>query len=314
MSLLGVDGVACNRCLSAVERVAVSNSLIKLRANEASNNVGKALDDTVLLDVWGKVYGSSADYIIVQQVKLAQTIQKSYYWSNDGGVTFASLVSVDEWVSGRAPLINSTLTGNPSNKYRDPTKPKPLDGETDQGSEDEEEEDEEEEEETGSNDDQSDTDPAKQKKVKERKLLEIERLAFIVQSIDHDCSLVPQGLYVLQPTGDIAVNQAFKGLSALSCRKLESYCVFRGAERPHTLARIRKMGTQNIVDFLDQIVPQPNNLKDTWSVVSDESGLKVSVRSLVWPGFEFKAEACSTRFGGGYYGYGIKNQDLLFML
>jgi len=309
MSLLGVDGVACNRCLSAVERVAVRNSLIKLRANEASV-VGNL--ETVLFDVWGKVYGSSGDYIIVQQVKVAQTINKSYYWSNDGGITFASLVSVDEWVSARAPLINSTLTGNPSNKYRDPTKPKPLDGET-EGSEEDEEEVEEEDDETGS-DDQSDGDPSKQKKVKERKLLEIERLAFIVQSVDHDCSLVPQGLYYLQATGDIAVNQAFKGLSALEARKLESYCVFRSAERPHTLARIRKMGTQNIYDFLDQIVPQPNNLKDTWSVVSDESGLNVSVRSLVWPGFEFKAEACSTRLGGGYYGYGIKNQDLLFML
>ena len=53
----------------------------------------------------------------------------------------------------------------------------------------------------------------------------------------------------------------------------------------------------------------------SWSLHIDDSGLLILLRSLEWPGFEYRLQAGSTHaFDGAYFGTGEHNDDLLFML
>ncbi len=54
---------------------------------------------------------------------------------------------------------------------------------------------------------------------------------------------------------------------------------------------------------------------DAWVLHVSDSGLEVSLRSLLYPGFEYILEAgTSNGFGGSYFGLGDRNDDLLFMI
>jgi len=55
-------------------------------------------------------------------------------------------------------------------------------------------------------------------------------------------------------------------------------------------------------------------LAGVWSVQVGEGGEAVSLKSLAWPGYEFKSSVGSSEFSGGYHGHGLKNDDVIFML
>jgi radial spoke head protein 9 len=42
---------------------------------------------------------------------------------------------------------------------------------------------------------------------------ELERLSFVVNTVDHQCSLVPVGAYKITPTQEVFPNDGFKGLT-----------------------------------------------------------------------------------------------------
>jgi radial spoke head protein 9 len=64
--------------------------------------------------------------------------------------------------------------------------------------------------------------------------------------------------------------------------------------------------------FLDDITSDLP--KGCWSLVSDCSGGVVTIRSLLWPGYYAFHRVHTPVFGAAYVGYGIRNQDLPFML
>lgn len=151
-----------------------------------------------------------------------------------------------------------------------------------------------------------------QKKPKERKLNELERLASSVQTIDDATCIVPKGSSYLTPTSEIVKNAAFPGLPADAAKSLDSYLLFRNPTNPSTLACIRKDGATNNFGYLDQVGDgEPSGV---WVVQSDASGLNVSLRSLQYPGYEFNIKAGSSVCGGLYFGNGLKNNDVLFMI
>jgi hypothetical protein len=51
-----------------------------------------------------------------------------------------------------------------------------------------------------------------------------------------------------------------------------------------------------------------------WSIQTNPSGLNVAIRSFAYPGYEFKAEANSKSYSSAYFGTGLRNEDLAFML
>lgn len=49
-------------------------------------------------------------------------------------------------------------------------------------------------------------------KVKPKAFTELDRLAFVVHSIENDCAVVPVGAYKITPTHELRRNEGFKGI------------------------------------------------------------------------------------------------------
>lgn len=62
-------------------------------------------------------------------------------------------------------------------------------------------------------------------------ITELDRLSFVVHSIEYECQIVPVGSYKRTPVGDIHKNEAFRGLKADAAVQLCSYMHFRKAEQ-----------------------------------------------------------------------------------
>lgn len=281
--------------LNVSQRLATRNSLMKIKLNENHQDVV----------FWGKIMGKQRDYLIACATSVSETIKKSFYFSADNGLTFAKLPPVDDWVVERCVKTRGMFTGNPAQVLKDPLKIVKL-GEDGEPIEDEAEPEPEEENEGDENKEEKAADPSK------RKLNELERLSYSVECVDKDTCIVPRGQYFLTPTGEIAPNTSFKGLRSADASKLDSYLLFRDPMCNATFARIRKLGVNNNFDFLDAV--EQDKPKGLWSLQTDESGSVVTLRSLVWTGFEFCLDLNTQTFQRGYYGYGCRNDDVLFMI
>jgi ATP-dependent helicase YprA (DUF1998 family) len=181
--------------------------------------------------------------------------------------------------------------------------------------EEEEEEAEEEEEDEESVEEQEEEENAEEKPIKQRKLLELERLAWVVREIDSETALAARGFIVQSATGVYSASAAFPGLRATELESLEHYLIVRPPRLPATLAAIRSAGVSANPHCLDSLsrVSEAEGVQPIWSVSVDESGAKAKVRSLKWLGYEFSISALEGNGSGAYFGAGQKNQDLLFM-
>ena len=65
-------------------------------------------------------------------------------------------------------------------------------------------------------------------------------------------------------------------------------------------------------DILDPIAS--DFPKGSWSIQTDSSGTVARIRSLLWPGYIAYHVAGTGSFGGAYFGTGLKNKDLAFMI
>jgi len=278
--------------LNTAQRLAVTNSLTKLKINEKLPTVA----------FWGKIFGVSNDYLIASSMLTAANgaIEKRYYFSTDSGVTFARLAAADEWVREKIRTVFNKIgsllfTGQPAFEYKDPTQPP---------------------EDPDAKDDA--TPPGSPKGApaavdpNKRKMNELERLSYTVETIDRATCVVPKGVWYLTPTSEISSNPQFKGLSAFDSKHLDNFVLCRRAEHPTTLARIRKSGLNNTTEFLDTLTDDAE--KGIWSLQTDPTGQVVTLRHLEWPGFEFSHTIGSTCYSRAYFGYGEKNTDVNFML
>lgn len=103
------------------------------------------------------------------------------------------------------------------------------------------------------------------------------------------------------------------GLSPSDAGQLSSYLLTRNTRSENTQRRIRQAGVANVVEFLDPLSEETP--KGAWVLRAESSGLQFAVRSLSWPGFELKITANDARgHVSAYYGTGLKNEDLLFVL
>jgi len=287
---VGADVSCGGQSLNIAQRLAVASALTKLKVNEKLTQV----------TFWGKITGVSNDYLIAASVAASTSVAKRFYFSADGGVTFARLTPADEWVRDKAKNVFSKVaallfTGNPAHEYRDPNAP-PED--PDQKS-------------------PAGTPPQSPKEPKpvdpsKRKMTELERLSYTVETIERATCVVPRGVWYLTPTGDIQTNPQFRGLTSFESKRLESFSLFRAPEHASTLARVRAQGLHNCIDFLDRIGDDTD--KGVWSLQTDESAQTVTLRHFEWPGFEFTHNIGSTACTRAYFGNGEKNADVNFML
>lgn len=118
---------------------------------------------------------------------------------------------------------------------------------------------------------------------------ELDRLAYVVRSIDQECASLPVGALKLTPTHQLRYNETFKGLSMTEAVKLQNYQHFKPAATEEKLDFICKKATARTIfvnffylargeavfayDFLD---PLTTDLpKGCWSIHTDSSKTEV---------------------------------------
>lgn len=140
---------------------------------------------------------------------------------------------------------------------------------------------------------------------------ELDRLSFVVNKIERDTHVIPQGAYKLTPIHEVRQNDLFQGLTKDDMVKIEMYQHFRSVETPDKkdqLARNEGILQTDVFDSLSSDRP-----KGAWSIRIKEGYIAV-LRSFLWPGYTFYHIGTTKEFWGAYFGDGIMNKDLPFML
>jgi radial spoke head protein 9 len=144
-------------------------------------------------------------------------------------------------------------------------------------------------------------------------LTELDRLTFVVHSIDKNCQIVPCGAFKKNTIGEVSPNDAFSGIEVTKVEDLNNYMHLRPVEQPDKKELAGREEDIFNHEFLDNValdVPF-----SSWSVQKDPiNALVVTIRSRLWPGYYAYHRANTNLYGGVYMGDGIKNIDLMFML
>lgn len=134
----------------------------------------------------------------------------------------------------------------------------------------------------------------------------------MVRAIENDCSIVPIGAVKLTPAHELRYDLNFRGLTPAEAASLANWQHFRD---PQSYEKLQEIGREDAIflkNFLDNL--KGDKPKGCWSVQSDDSKMNVTVRNLLWPGFLGYHEANTGVFGYCYFGSGVKNVELPFML
>lgn len=143
-------------------------------------------------------------------------------------------------------------------------------------------------------------------------LTEADRLAQLVQEIDFDTAVVPKGAHALNEASMVVLNSDFQGLTDSEATSLDKYAHFRPPSSVAALRALARNDSQfygNFLDTLDGDLP-----KGCWAVRQDPTGAVVSLRSLTWPGYVAFHVPGTKKFGGLYFGFASKSRDLPFTL
>lgn len=280
----------CNYALNISEQAAVKASLTEIRLNENFKSTR----------FWGKIFGIECDYLIIEATTITHQIKHKYFFSVDGGLRFAQLPIVEPWMESKCMKIGSSFTGSPSFIYQE----KKIKS----SKNDEEEEEEQNEDEEDNKDENAGDEPPQPEFI----LTELDRLSWTISKVNDECVIVPQNSVILTSSKIIQKNKNFETLSRNDANKLDSYLHFRTPRDPYSVSKYRKATAMNETDFLDPIT---NDLpKGCWRLQAKKAGLEVSIKNLLWHGFEFKYNVGDSQYCQAYFGQGIRQNDLIFMI
>lgn len=141
---------------------------------------------------------------------------------------------------------------------------------------------------------------------------ESHRLAYAIKQIDADTAVVPRGAYMVTATHTVARNKGFEGLDAAGAASLDGYFHYREPVELRRKTALERSGMVASTEFLDPL--SGDAPKGVWSVRVDAARGSANVRSLKWPGYFFFHDLGTGRFGGAYFGYGLPNTDIGFMV
>lgn len=257
------------RSFSGEERMMIQTDIMWL---EASN------PEISKVNIWGKVIGREADYIILNAFAKKANLNDNYpskifFYRSTTDSKVRKLPEVFESEVG-----DYSFTGLPKSE---------INVETD-----------EETKEDGS------VVPGK------AAFLEVDQLAFVVRQVDANTAVIPKGAFIEDQLYNVSENCLFSGLSASAAMRIDNYFHLR---KPLDQAKVRDQdGNLKSVDFLDEI--STTHPKGGWALRLDTSKTFVTLRSLQYPGYSFFHEIGTKRFGGLYIGDGKKNVDIAFML
>jgi len=297
---------ASGHCLTTEERACLPPSLAILKNERGFSRVV----------YWGKIQGQNGDYLIAQGLgdsredkkeganiaggdqtiaeyfDKMKIIPKKTFRLGPDGVSWTLLPTVDDaitekWMGYRDWLrtqgrIFTPFRGEPAHKFEYTTKTGPP--KTEGGEHTEE----------------------------SKHLLEEERLACVIHEIDHLCSVVPVGAYLLSSSQQVVLNPFYMGLSLEKGSEMNSYLHLRKPEVLPNKPLADRANLAKTTQFLDSIADDVP--KGSWSLKHDEANNMMIVRSLAFPGYVHFNVVGSPIFGSAYVGTGLRNWDLAFML
>lgn len=148
--------------------------------------------------------------------------------------------------------------------------------------------------------------------VKRERFCERHRLAYTVAVIDHDVATLPRGAFVVDASHAIVKNKSYEGLSFEAAGNIANYYHFRAPESARAKACLAKPGIVRPSDFMDPIAEdQPSGV---WALTYDNTSTMSILRNFYWPGYFFFHVIETNEYGGVYFGDGLANLDIAFML
>lgn len=228
---------------------------------------------------WGKIFGTTQDYLIVHNIDpFAEFPDKKFYFCTTSDYTLKALPPISAEYRAEADKITSAFLGDPSFFAYNGEDPEPED---------------------------PDAPPVE-------RFREVHRLTQTVERIDHDCALVPRGALSLDAGKKVIVNGNNQGLGYETSLEARAYLHMRRPENPQGIALMRRPGivkTDDFMDCIDRDMP-----KEMWSFSHDNAGMTAFVRNLYWDGYTFYTVVRNNEYGGAYFGTGVPNYDIAFML
>lgn len=230
---------------------------------------------------WGKVTGTDNDYLVVVGYLPGKGApRKKFFFATTNNLVLQAFPDLTEEFAGKAGALNGRFKGDPSLL---------LDGD-------------EEDEDKGDEDDEEGV-------VRPPKFSEMHRLAYVVNQIDNDCSVVPRGSCLIDASLFVRPNKAFSGLSYADAGSLDNYQHLV----PSKKADLDSASTGiNATDFLDRL--SDDEPKGVWALRVNPASGAATIRSLKWLGYFFLHQSGTPLFTATYNGDGRANADLGFML
>jgi hypothetical protein len=229
---------------------------------------------------WGKVYGTTQDYLIVYATDpFKEFPDKTFYFCTTSKYTLQALPPISDEYRNTAEAIKTPFLGDPSFfSYNG--------------------------EEAG--DEDPDAPPVE-------RFREIHRLTQTVQKIDFECCIVPRGAYCVDGTKKIIPSgKSYQGLSYQTSLESRAYLHLRRPQNLQSQALLKRPGIIKTDDFLDCI--DKDAPAEIWAISHDNAATLVNVRNIYWEGYGFYAVLKDSEYGSAYFGTGIPNYDISFML
>jgi radial spoke head protein 9 len=239
---------------------------------------------------WGKINGTVKDYFIAVGLNFIgenNFCSKSFYWCSSTNFNFATMPSISKKLAESLDWFNGLFTGEHDKIL--------LESGAGEGQETY----------VFENDTLVVTNKGKN-------ITELDRLAHVVNEIEKQCHLVPEGSVKLTPLHEVRRNEAFTGLSKEDAINLSKYCHFRKVQFKDKVDQMERGDSVFRYDFLDVIDDDP--IKGSWTLHLDTTESVANIRNLLWPGFYSYHKIGTTLYGSFYCGDGRKNNDLPFML
>jgi len=240
----------------------------------AENLAGKML-------FWGKIFGSTQDYLITYIINpFTEFPDKKYYYCTTSDYVLRALPTLSAEYQATADKLTSMFTGDPSF--------------------------------FAFNGEEAEPEPEDPEAPPVERFREVHRLSSTVKKIDRDCALVPRGSLVVDATKKVIFNVYYTGLSFHTAADARAYMHFRRPENLQAIALLKKPGIIKSSDFLDCI--NKDLPSEMWTISQDNAGSIGYVRNHFWDGYCFYNVLNSSEYGGAYFGLGVPNYDIAFMM
>jgi len=229
---------------------------------------------------WGKVRGLQADYFICQgtidaEGKVAPFDTKRVTFKSMDGLEWTQLVEVDDSMAAKCRAVNELFRGDLGYIYGG----EPVE----EGAE-----------------------------VAEDAVTEERRLAAFVAEIDDAGAVAPTGALLLDARHRVVPSPSFRGLAPEAAMDLKSYVHWRAPRQSDKKKVFETKGLTQTTDFLDPI--DKDEPKGCWSPIFEPSACMATLRNQVYSGLVVYTSLQSPCYGYVYFGSGIRNDDIAFML